>query len=601
MVERSLLGVLWVVMLSMGGCSNTPSQDPARSAHGTDTPGEGSPAQKGGATAENGSGSAMKEGSPVEKDLDPSSAFPFTEVAKASGIDFVHYNGAAGRHYYVETMSPGVALFDADGDGDLDLYLVNGAPLPGSPSGDNPQNRFFLNRGDGTFEDVTESSGSGDTGYGNGCAVGDYDGDGDLDLYVLNYGPNALYRSDGRGHFQRVEVGAEDPAWSISAAFLDYDEDGDQDLYVVNYLKYDVETEKACKTDDLEIYCSPELYPPAPDRLYRNQDGRFSDVSSQSGVGRGGRGMGIAVSDLDDDGDQDIYVANDRSENHLYRDEGKGFTEVGVEAGVGFGLTGRTEGGMGAIAGDFTGDGTMAIFHTNFQKEPNRFYVDAGGGFFDDRSFPSGLGLPSLEMVSWGIAAIDVEGDSDLDLAVGNGHVWENVSEFIPGTDYSQPDQLFFNDGQGGFETKVFPGPALSSRGIASGDLDGDGDPDLVIASCGGRVRVWRNDMGQPERFLLLQLAGRAPNTTAYGARVIARIGSRTLRREVYDGGSYASHSDTRIYLGLDDADDVDEIEIRWPDGSVEKESDVAGGQSVVWRQGEGIVSRRPLVAGTGQ
>jgi len=579
-----------IVTLSLGGCAETPKEEGPTDATVSEPAEQGYPPTQAG---------DIEENDRTEQDPSPGD-FPFTDVTALSGIDFVHYNGAAGRHLFVETMSPGVALFDADGDGDLDLYLANGAPLPGSSSTEVPSNHFFFNRGDGTFEDVTESSGAGDTGYSNGSTVGDYDGDGDLDLYVLNYGPNVLYRNDGQGHFQSAEVGAEDPAWSIAAAFLDYDKDGDLDLYVVNYLMYDAQTEKACKAGALEIYCSPERYPPAPDRLYRNDGGRFVDVSSEAGILPSGRGMGIAVSDLDDDGDQDIYVANDRSQNFLYRNDGKRFTEVGAEAGVGFGETGRSEGSMGAVVGDFTGTGKMAIFHTNFQKEPNRFYVDTGRGFFDDLTFPSGLGLPSLEMVSWGIAAVDVEGDGDLDLAVGNGHVWENASEFIPGSNYFQPDQLFLNDGTGRFETKEFPGPALSSRGVASGDLDGDGDPDLVIASCGGPVRVWRNDVGSPHRFLLVELVDQPPNTHAYGSRAIARIGARSLRREVNDGGSYASHSDTRIYLGLGDSDHVEEIEIRWPDGSVEKETNIAGGQSVVWRKGEGIVSRRPL-AGAGR
>ncbi len=581
-----LFSVLLMAAFSFGGCSNPPKEDPAGNTDLTDLT-----EKKADVPVESG---------PERKDVPTGSSFPFTDVTKASGMDFVHYSGAAGRHYYVETMSPGVALFDADGDGDLDLYLVNGSPLPGAPPGTTPRNRLFRNRGDGTFEDVTELSGTGDTGYGSGCAVGDYDGDGDLDLYVLNYGPNALYRNNGEGRFQRVEVGAEDPSWSNAAAFLDYDLDGDQDIYVVNYLQYDVSKEKHCKAGTLEIYCSPEQYPPAPDRLYRNEDGRFVDVSSEAGVVPTGRGMGIAVSDLDDDGDQDIYVANDRSQNLLYFNEGKRLREVAAESGVGFGMTGGVEGGMGAAAGDFTGKGKMTIFLTNFQKEPNRFYVDAGRGFFNDDSFPSGLGLPSLEMVSWGIGALDVEGDGDLDLAVGNGHVFENASEFIPGSSYFMPDQLFLNDGQGRFEMKEFPGEALSSRGLATGDIDGDGDRDLVIASCGGRARVWRNDAGRPERFLLLELVGQAPNTHAYGSRVIARIGSRELRREVADGGSYASHSDTRVHLGLDDADQIDEIEVRWPDGSVEKQTNLTGGQLVVWRQGEGIASRRAL-EGTGQ
>lgn len=531
----------------------------------------------------------------AEETWTPDSGFPLMDVTEASGVDFVHFNGAEGRRLYVETMSPGVTLFDADGDGDLDLYLVNGAPLPGSTSVEAPRNGLFFNRGDGSFEEGTESSGTGDTGYGNGSAAGDYDGDGDLDLYVLNYGPNVLYRNDGRGRFEPITVGAEDPSWSIAAAFLDYDEDGDLDLYVVNYLEYDVRVEKACKAGELEIYCSPEGYPPAADRLYENREGLFVDVSREVGLRADGRGMGIAVSDLDDDGDQDIYIANDRSENHLYRNDGGSFTEVAAESGVGFGMTGQTEGGMGAIIADFTGTGRMAIFHTNFQREPNRFYLDSGDGFFDDRSFPSGLGLPSLEMVSWGIAAFDVEGDGDLDLAVANGHVWDNAAEFIPGSSYAMKDQLFLNDGEGGFEALEFPGTPLSSRGIASGDLDGDGDPDLVIASCGGRARIWRNDGGRPKRFLVLQLIGRAPNTDAYGSRVIATVGSRLLRHDVTDGGSYASHSDSRLYLGLGEQAQVNHIEIRWPDGTVETATDVGGGRRLVWRQGEGIVLRQRL------
>jgi len=565
--------VLVLSALSLGACSDSHREVPLEDAHATPS---------------------VEDRAPKEAwTLD--AGFPLSEVAEASGVHFVHFNGAEGRRYYVETMSPGAALFDADGDGDLDLYLVNGAPLPGSSSADTPENGLFVNRGDATFEDATESSGTGDTGYGNGATVGDYDGDGDLDLYVLNYGPNVLYRNEGQGHFERLAVGAEDPLWSIAGAFLDYDGDGDLDLYVVNYLDYDVRVEKACTAGNLEIYCSPERYPPAADRLYQNRNGRFVDVSADSGIKKNGRGMGLAVTDLDNDGDQDIYVVNDRSENHLYRNDGGTFTETALESGVGFGMRGQTEGGMGTVAGDLMGTGNMALFHTNFQREPNRFYVDAGDGFYDDRSFPSGLGLPSLEMVSWGIAAFDVEGDGDLDLAVANGHVWDNAAEFIPGSTYAMPDQLFLNDGQGHFEALEFPGTPLSSRGVASGDLDGDGDTDLVITSCGGRVQLWRNGAGRPASSLVLELRGKTPNTDAYGSRVSAAIGSRTLVRDVGDGGSYASHSDPRVYLGLGEHETADHIEIRWPSGAVERAADVEGGYLIVWREGEGIVHRRRL------
>ena len=530
--------------------------------------------------------------------------FPLADVTAASGVDFVHDAGADGRHHYVETMSPGVALFDADGDGDLDLYAVNGAPLPGSPPRTST-NHLYRNRGAGadgivTFDDVTEGSGAADEAYGMGVAVADVEGDGDLDLYLLNYGPNALYLNDGAGRFERVEAGVEDETWSVAGAFFDADGDGDLDLYNVDYLRYDVQVEKPCKAGTLEIYCSPEQYPPTPDRLYRNDGAaggrvRFTEISAAAGVAADGRGMGVGVGDFDDDGDQDLYITNDRSQNLLYKNEGGRLREIAAEAGVGYSQTGQAEGGMGVAIGDYAGDGRAAIFFTNFQKEPNRLFVPAFGEFYDDRSAMSGLAFPSTEMVAWGIGSFDLEGDGDLDLAVGNGHVFENAEAFIPGSAHALPDHLYVNDGGGRFALEEFPGEPLSSRGIAAGDLDGDGDPDLVIMSCGGPLRVWRNDAGRPERYLLLRLEAPAPNTHAYGARVMATAGGRTQRREVSDGGSYASHSDTRVYLGLGGAAAVERIEVRWPDGSVEEAADVAGGQEVVWRQGEGIVERLPL------
>jgi hypothetical protein len=492
-------------------------------------------------------------------------------------------------------MAPGLALFDADTDGDLDLYAVNGGPLASSPSGPQPANRLFLNRGDGSFVDATETSGAGDTGYAMGVAVGDYDGDGAPDLYVVNYGPNVLYRNRGGGRFERVTVGVEDHDWSVAAAFLDYDDDGDLDLFVVNYLLYEVAEVQPCRAGSLRIYCSPEQFAAAPDRLYRNDGEHFTEMSGETGILADGKGMGLAVGDVDGDGDSDLYVANDRTQNHLYLDEGERFREVGAETGVGYSMTGQVEGGMAVLIADFTGSGKPSIFLTNFQKEPNRLYTSSGDGFFDDLTYPSGVGFPSQALVSFGMASLDVEGDGDLDLAVGNGHVYDNAEEFIRGSSYAMSDQLFLNDGRGSFATLQFPEAPLPSRGVVSGDLDGDGDPDLVIASCGGPLRLWRNDAGRPIRFLVLQLVGRTPNTSAYGARVVARIGGRILSREVASGGGYASHGDSRVYLGLDGAEGVDHLQIRWPDGSVEESAGFEAGQRVIWRQGEGVVSRASL------
>jgi hypothetical protein len=527
--------------------------------------------------------------------------FPFRDVTAESGVDFVHDNGAVGRHHYPETMGPGVALLDVDGDGDLDLFVVDSGSLPGDPRGVRAANdRLFLNRGDGTFEPAPASSvPPEDRGYGMGVTVGDYDGDGRPDLYVMNYGPNRLLRNAGGGRFETVSAGVEDPAWSVSGAFFDVDADGDLDLYVADYIAYDVETEGPCRAGDLEIYCSPEQFPPVQQRLYRNDGGRFTDVSREYGVRADGRGMGVAAGDVDGDGYTDLYVANDRTMNFLYLNRGgRRFEEVGTESGVAHSEVGMAEGGMGVVIADLSGRGGAEVFFTNFQKEPNRYFVPAAGGFWQDETMASGLGFPSLEKVGWGIAALDVEGDGLLDLAVANGHVFENAEEFLPGSSYAMADDLFRNRGNGSFDRLEFPGPPLSSRGLAAGDLDGDGDPDLVIAACGDRLRVWRNEAGEPERFLVVELRGKPPNTDAFGSTVTASASDRTLRRQLHGGGSYASHSDQKIVLGLGDHGRAERVEVRWPDGTVEEAADLAGGQRLVWSQGEGIVERRALARG---
>jgi len=582
----TLLGALVAL-----GCTDSPPADGASPA--TTAPSSQASSQP---SSQPGTASAP------EAPLDPRQSFPFVDVTVSSGVDFTHDNGAAGRHHYLETMGPGAALFDADGDGDLDLYVVDGGPLPGTPPR-RAVNRLYRNRGDGTFEDVTATAGADDDGYGMGVTVGDIDGDEDLDLYVLNYGPNVFYRNRGDGTFERFDSGAEDPTWSVSGAFFDADGDGDLDLYVANYLIYDAEKEKPCKAGTLEIYCSPEQFPPTADRLYRNDGGRFTDISAQAGVIRDGRGMGVTAGDLDGDGDQDLYVTNDRSHNLLYRNDGGRLSEVAAESGVGYGPTGLTEGGMGVAAADFTAAGQPAIFLTNFQKEPNRLYAPVGDGFYDDLTFRVGVGFPSSEMIGWGIGAFDLEGDGDVDLVVANGHVFENAEDFIPGSAWALPDHFYLNEGPGGgsarFAMQPFPGDPYSSRGLTWGDVDGDGDPDVVIAACGGPLKVWRNAAGAPDRFLVVRLRGAAPNTHAVGAQVRVETRGRTVYHEVTGGGSYASAHDDRLYLGVGDGGKAERLTVRWPDGTEETLTDVAGGREIIWRQGQGLGAERPLTPGT--
>ncbi len=515
----------------------------------------------------------------------------------------MHEHGGTGRRHFPEIMGPGLALFDVDSDHDLDLYLVQGGPLPGAgksetDTGSSATNRLYLNRGDGTFIDSTEESGAGDTGYGQGVVVGDYDGDGAKDIYVLNFGPNALYRNRGDGTFEKIVGEANGDSWSVSGAFFDADGDGDLDLYVANYVRYDPATAEPCRAGSLTVYCSPEPFESALDRLYLNEGGRFKEIGQAAGIVPG-RGMGVVTSDLDGDGDSDIFVTNDRTPNHLYRNLGeKGqllFAEEAAIAGLGFGDRGQVEGSMGVVIGDFSGVGTSDLFMTNFQNEPNRLFVSAGGGFFDEKTIQSGLGFASSATVSWGAAGLDVEGDGDLDLAVANGHVYDNASSFIAGNTFRIPDHLFRNDGSGRFTALDFPGSAYASRGLVAGDLDKDGDPDLVIATCGDRVQVWRNEQGRARSFVVVELRGKAPNTDAYGAVLRASINDREFLHEIQGGGGYASHSARLIYLGVGKVGRVERLTVRWPDGTTEESGPVQGGQRVLWRQGEGLVSRLPL------
>jgi len=358
----------------------------------------------------------------------------FVDVTAEAGIDFVYVDGASGRKYMPEPMGSGAAFFDSNGDGELDLYIVNGAALPGCIAPHPPTNALYRNRGHGTFVDVTAAAGVGDTTYGMGAAVGDYDNDGDADLYVANFGPNRLYRSSGDGAFADVTAAAAvgHPGWSTSAAFADIDRDGDLDLYVASYMDYDVAANRACFQGAARAYCGPTAYPGESGVLYRNDgDGVFVDATRESGLyTEGGRQLGIAFGDYDGDGDPDLFIANDKRPNFLFRNQGDGtYVETGLLAGVAYNAEGEPESAMGADMADYDNDGRLDMVVATFQWLANTLYRNDGGGFFTDVTYQTGVGTGSLPFLGMTAAFLDCDSDGNLDLFVANGHLEANVAE----------------------------------------------------------------------------------------------------------------------------------------------------------------------------
>ena len=520
----------------------------------------------------------------------------FVDVTAQANVGFRHVHGGSGRKYFVETMGAGCGFFDYDNDGDLDLYAVNGAALPGFAGDVTPTNRLYRNNGDGTFTDVTERAGVGDTGYGKGCVAGDIDNDGDLDLYVANYGPNLLYRNNGDGTFTDVteRAGVGDSHWGAGCAFLDYDNDGDLDLYAANYLDYSLDDPRidlipyivdyqGAPVTDLKTYPHPHNFNGVPDRLYRNNgDGTFTDVADAAGVANAeGKSLGVVVIDYDDDGDPDLYVANDMVGNFLYRNEGDGtFAEVGLISGVAYDENGQEEGGMGVDAGDYDNDGRMDLIVTNFQHETYTLYHNNGDGTFSDVSFASDTGRVTRPYLGWGVGFFDYDNDGYGDLFAANGHVQDNIERLDRSTSYPQRNLLFHNNGEGTFaDASLKSGDGMrlvkASRGTAFGDYDNDGDVDLFVLNANERSDLLRNDGGNRNNHLTVRTVGTVSNRDGIGARV--RVVSGRLRqvKEVRSGSSYLSQNDLRVHFGLGRRSTVDTLEIRWPSGVVQVLKDV--------------------------
>jgi len=526
----------------------------------------------------------------------------FEEAAGDLGVDFVHRHFGTGEKYMPENMGSGVAVFDADGDGRLDLYFVEGAPLRGAEPDEAATNRLFHQQPDGKFEDVTERSGAGDRGYGMGASFGDVDGDGDLDLYVTNFGANKLYENRGDGTFEDVtdRAGVGHEAWSVGAGFFDAEGDGDLDLFVVGYVDFAYDNHKFCGNAKLKIraYCHPDVYEALPDVFYRNQgDGRFTEVSRAAGVipSPDAKGLGVAMADFDGDGHQDVFVANDSTMNHLYLGDGEGrFRESALLAGVGFGGSGKAEAGMGIEFGDLDGDGRAELFLTHLDRETNTLYRPVGEGLYTDATEAAGLGRPSLPWVAFGVVFLDHDADGDLDVFVTNGHIIDNIELFDASRSHRQPAQLFDNRGGKFVEVSGRLGldEPLVGRGAARGDLDGDGRPDLVVTQNGDRALVLLA-RGPAGRSLTLELEGRESNPQGYGAVVELAVGDRRQVRPVLSSSSYLSQGAPELHFGLGEAEKADELVIRWPSGKIDRHRDLRAGFRYVVTEGEDSLSVR--------
>lgn len=515
----------------------------------------------------------------------------FVDVTQEAGIHWKHTDGRSGRKYFMETLGSGAAFFDYDADGDADLYFVDGAPLPGYVPEEIPTNRLYRNDGDGTFTDVTKIVGVGDTGYGHGCAVGDYNSDGHLDLYVTNYGTNRLYRNNGDGTFTDVAetAGVTEPRWSTSCAFADYDRDGNLDLYVVNYIVFDIAENPWCglKEKGIRAYCEPDNFPAQSDTLYRNNgDGTFTDVTKSAGIyNTTGKGLGVVWGDYDNDGALDIYVANDSTENLFYRNNGDGtFEEIGFMVGVALSEDGAPENGMGTAFGDWNNDGWFDLTVTNYADQTNTLYRNDADGFFTDATTTTKTAQITYPYLGWATAFIDYDNDGYQDLFVANGHLHENLAELGQEGTYGQRNLLFKNNRDGTFtEASEALGAGMKledvSRGATFADYDLDGDLDIVITNSNASPRLLRNNGGNRKNWLQIRLIGTNGATDAIGTRVKITTGELTQVREVRSGDGYLSQRDLTLHFGIGDYEHVDGITIRWQNGVEQLVSDVAANQ----------------------
>jgi hypothetical protein len=541
----------------------------------------------------------------------PAAPVTFIDVAKSVGINFVHDNAASPEKYLIETMGAGCAWIDYDQNGLMDLYLVNSAATQLYAPRQPLRSALYRNNGDGTFTDVTARAGVGAEGlFGMGVAVGDYDNDGFPDLLVLGYGRCILYHNNGDGTFTDVtaRAGVENRGrWASSAAWFDYDNDGRLDLVVANYVDWSPERNFYCgdRGPGMRSYCHPDVFRGAPATLFHNNgDGTFTDVSLRSGIGaKAGNGLGVVTVDYDDDGWQDIFIANDSMPNFLFRNKRDGtFEEVAYIAGVAVSGDGQPEAGMGVDAADVGGTGRMDLAVTHLDLQLARLYRNNGDGSFDDATIRSKIGYATYHMSGFGTRFMDYDNDGTRDLFMANGHVLDNIEKYGGQTKYLEPKLMFRNTGGGIFENVSdrlgtdFAVPR-ASRGAAIGDFDNDGDLDILVNNNGEAPQLLRNDGGNANHWVEILLIGTKSNRDGVGARVKVVAGDLVQIDQRKGGMSYQSAQDPRLHFGLGSRTKVDSVEIIWPSGEKTEIKNLKADQIVAIQEGRGIAERNfPLV-----
>ncbi len=533
----------------------------------------------------------------------------FIDVTMSAGIDFEHFDGRSGEKYLIETLGSGALFFDFNVDGNLDLYIVNGAHVS-SPiqTTDRPKNSLYQNNGDGTFTDVTLKAGVGDTGYGVGCAAADINNDGFPEIYVTNFGSNRLYYNNGDGTFTDIteKAGVGDKRWGTGCAFLDYNLDGYVDIYVVNYMIFSTEGNKGWESRGARIYCSPvdqmdnSRFKSEPDILYRNNgDGTFTDVTVAAGITHRALGLAVAVGDYDNDGDPDLHIANDMEPDLLYQNSGDGtFTDITDFTGTGYDENGIPGSGMGSAFGDYDNDGDLDLVVSNAPSQPVLLFNNEKTQFFTDISFASGIGAVTVPYFKWAVEFFDYNNDGLQDIFVSNGHLQDNIELFSDAT-YPQTDLLFQNNRRDG--THIFSDVSaevglkqltkMVGRGAAFGDYDNDGDIDIFLNHSNQPAKLLRNDGGNSNNWITIHTIGTNSNASGIGTKITLKASNLSLLKEVHSGSSYLSQNDLRVHFGLGKSIKIDSLELHWPSGHTDRFFDLKPNQILRIKEAQGIIN----------